>query len=225
MIKAIVTDIEGTTSSLSFVHEVLFPYARQRMAQFVAQHADDPAVREQLSEVSQQVGKKLSDEQAVEQLIEWIDQDKKITPLKALQGMIWQLGYDNGDYQGHVYEDAFHNIKAWSESGISLYVYSSGSVKAQKLLFSHTLYGDMTGLFAGYFDTRIGGKREAGSYLRIAEELKLPAEQVLFLSDIVEELDAAKLAGMQTAMLNRSDQTISTKNHDVFRGFSEIIVR
>ncbi len=220
--RAIVTDIEGTTSSISFVHEVLFPYAREHMARFIAENGNDPVVREQLTAVSQEVGHTLSDEQAIQQLIEWIDQDKKITPLKVLQGLIWQDGYVQGDYQGHVYQDAYECLKAWHDDGIALYVYSSGSVKAQQLLFSHTPFGDMTPLFKGYFDTRIGGKREASSYQAIVQEIGIPAEQILFLSDIVEELDAAAAAGMATVLLNRDGQLTNNITHCVAETFSQI---
>jgi enolase-phosphatase E1 len=203
MINAIVTDIEGTTSSIAFVHEVLFPYARKHMAEFVRNHADDQQVREQLQAVADEVGQALDDEQAILQLIQWIDEDKKITPLKALQGMLWEVGYRNGDFFGHVYPDSYSKLCEWSAKGLRLYVYSSGSVKAQKLLFAHTEFGDMTPIFHGYFDTTIGGKREQASYERIVQEIGLPASEVLFLSDIEEELAAAEAAGLQTIWFKR----------------------
>ncbi len=203
MIKAILTDIEGTTSSLSFVKDVLFPYARERMADFVRGHAHDAAVRKLLDDVKRVAERDLTDHQAIEQLIRWIDEDKKITPLKALQGMIWEDGYRRGAFTGHVYEDAVRNLKAWHGQGIVLCVYSSGSVHAQKLLFAHTEYGDLTPLFSGYFDTTVGGKREAASYHTIAEAIDTDPSEILFLSDIKEELDAAHAAGMQTVWLVR----------------------
>ena len=221
MIKAIVTDIEGTTSSISFVHQVLFPYAREHMADFITERSDTAAVREQLLAVNQEVGRVLSDEQAIAQLLEWIDQDKKITPLKALQGMIWQEGYEKGAYQGHVYEDAYQQLNAWFARGIQLYVYSSGSVKAQQLLFSHTAFGDMTPIFNGYFDTRVGGKRESASYQRIAQQIGLAPEQILFLSDIDEELLAAQCVGMEIALLKRVDGEGSSQRH-VYASFLDI---
>lgn len=159
MIKAILTDIEGTTSSLSFVKDVLFPYSRERMADFVRRHGQEPAVRLLLDEVARLAGVNHTDDNRItEQLVRWIDEDQKITPLKALQGMIWEEGYRRGDFKGHVYEDAVRNLRRWQERGIRLYVYSSGSVQAQKLLFGHTGYGDLTPLFSGYFDTAVGGK-------------------------------------------------------------------
>ena len=203
MIKAIVTDIEGTTSSLSFVKDVLFPYARQHLPDFVARHSGDPQVQALLKDAKQLAGGHLDQAALIEQFIGWIDADQKITPLKSLQGLIWLDGYRNGDFTGHVYEDAERNLKTWHGQGFKLYVYSSGSVQAQKLLFGFSDFGDLTPLFSGYFDTHIGGKREAESYQRIAAELGLPTEQILFLSDIKEELDAARQAGLATCWLVR----------------------
>src|SRR3989344_1798026 len=203
MTKAIVTDIEGTTSSLSFVKDVLFPYSQKHMAEFVRIHAQAPAVRRELDEVHRLSGKNLSEAEVIEQLIRWIQEDKKITPLKNLQGMIWEDGYKKGDFKGHMYEDAVRHLRKWKQAGIRLYVFSSGSVQAQKLLFAHTGYGDLTPLFSGYFDTNIGNKREAGSYRKIAESIGIAPADTLFLSDIREELDAAHAAGMQIIWLVR----------------------
>jgi len=222
MIQAIVTDIEGTTSSLSFVKDVLFPYARRQIAEFVRRHASNPAVRVQLAAVAEAVGRPLGDDEAVAQLIRWIDEDRKITPLKALQGLVWEAGYRNGDYQGHVYEDAVRQLRAWKTQGLSLYVYSSGSVLAQKLLFGHTPFGDLNPLFSGYFDTTVGGKRETESYRRIAGEIGLPAEAILFLSDIREELDAAAAAGMRVCWLVRDGELPVNPAYPVARDFSAI---
>ena len=203
MIRAILTDIEGTTTSVSFVYDVLFPYARSHLGTFLAAHAADPAVREQLGAVCREVDRPLTDAQAAELLIGWIDDDRKLTPLKALQGMIWEDGYRRGDFTGHVYADAVRNLRAWHDAGIRLYVYSSGSVQAQQLIFRHSDAGDLTPLFAGYFDTRVGGKREPASYRTIADRIGLPPAEILFLSDVGEELDAARKAGMQTTWLVR----------------------
>lgn len=221
MIKAIITDIEGTTSSLSFVKEVLFPYARAHVADFVRTHADELAVKALLDEVSQIVGQPLDTEQTIAQLIEWIDTDKKITPLKSLQGLIWEAGYQQGDFNGHIYSDAADNLKKWHDQGLALYVYSSGSVYAQKLLFAHTEFGDLTPLFSGYFDTHIGGKQQAESYQHIAEAIGLPADQLLFLSDISEELNAAKTAGFTTIQLTR-DGCLENQTHPQVSSFDDI---
>ena len=222
MIKAIVTDIEGTTSSLSFVKDVLFPYARAHLADFVAQHSHEPPVRALLDEAAQEAGGGLDDGQIVTQLLQWIDADRKVTALKSLQGLIWEHGYQSGDFTGHVYPDAVDNLRRWHAAGIKLYVYSSGSVYAQKLLFGHSDFGDLTPLFAGYFDTHVGHKREASSYAAIAAQLALPAGQILFLSDIREELDAAKAAGMQTVWLVRDALPAANAAHRQVRDFDAI---
>lgn len=219
-IKTIVTDIEGTTSSLSFVKDVLFPYARAHMAAFVRQHAGEPGVRTQLQAAAG--NDPLSDEQTIARLVQWIDEDRKATPLKALQGMVWEAGYRHGDFRGHVYDDAVQKLRAWQASGIALYVFSSGSVQAQKLLFGYSDFGDLTPLFSGYFDTTVGAKRETESYRRIAREIgRLPAE-ILFLSDIREELDAARSAGMHTTWLIRDGALPASAAHPVARDFNAI---
>jgi len=225
VIKAIVTDIEGTTSSLSFVKDVLFPYARARMAEFVRARASDPAVRKLLDEVRRMLDERADDEKIIAQLIQWIDEDKKITPLKALQGMIWERGFKQGDFKGHVYEDAARNLKKWHAQGIKLYVFSSGSVQAQKLLFAHSDHGDLTPLFSGYFDTTTGAKKETGSYRKIAQTIGLAPDDILFLSDIKEELDAAREAGMQTIWLLRDSAPEGAAAHGRASNFDEIVVK
>ena len=222
MIKAIVTDIEGTTSSLSFVKDILFPYARAQLAEYVHAHIQDEAIQLIQADSSKEVGQDLSIEQLIIQLIQWIDEDKKVTPLKSLQGLIWEAGYQKGDFKGHVYQDAVDNLQLWKYKGLSLYIYSSGSVYAQKLLFGHTEYGDLNPLFSGYFDTHIGGKRESSSYAKITEEIGLPAGQLLFLSDIKEELDAAKPVGMQTIWLTREGITDLDAEHQQVLSFDAI---
>ncbi|MGJ0489848.1 acireductone synthase [Methylobacter sp.] len=222
MIKAIVTDIEGTTSSLSFVKDVLFPYARAHLAEFVRSHADDADVKALLNDSRVEVGADLDTGQLIEQFIRWIDEDRKITPLKSLQGLIWEAGYRQGDFTGHVYRDAAENLKKWHAGGMALYVYSSGSVYAQKLLFGHSDFGDLTPLFSGYFDTHIGGKREQAAYEKIAAQLGLPAGNVLFLSDIKEELDAARGAGFKTIWLTRGSMLDAQAEHRQVSSFDQI---
>ncbi len=220
MIRAIVTDIEGTTSSLSFVKDILFPYAREHIADYVREHQQEPLVREQLEEVRQVTNQPdLSVEKIIAQLIQWIDEDQKITPLKAIQGLVWEQGYREGDYQGHLYQDAVEQLRLWHERDIALYVYSSGSVRAQKLLFSHTPWGDLTPLFQGYFDTTIGAKIDSASYQRITSMLGLSPELILFLSDVKMELDAAKQAGWQTRWLVRDGQIDSRATHQQVKDF------
>ncbi|MGB1580752.1 MAG: acireductone synthase [Nevskiales bacterium] len=222
MIKAIVTDIEGTTSSIAFVHETLFPYAREHIAEFVRRHADEPVVREQIDAVSAEVGATLCLDMVIQTLCDWIDADKKATSLKALQGMIWEQGYKNGELKGHVYADAVDALRQWHAQGLGLYVYSSGSVQAQKLIFGHTAFGDLTPLFSGYFDTRIGHKQSPAAYQSIATQIDLPAEQRLFLSDVEAELDAAAEVGMQTCQLVRPGEGLPGHGHTQARDFSEI---
>lgn len=201
--KAIVTDIEGTTSSIAFVHEVLFPYSRARLAQFVAAHGEQ--VSPILDAVRAETGQPdLDTDRCVALLLEWHDADRKIGPLKELQGLIWAKGYASGALKGHIYDDAAAALRRWHDAGIALYVYSSGSVAAQKLLFGHTDQGDLTRLFSGHFDTTVGGKREAASYQVITEVIGLRAGEILFLSDVVEELAAAQGAGLDAVLVARA---------------------
>jgi len=223
VIRAILTDIEGTTSSLSFVKDVLFPYARARLAAFVHDHAQDPRVATQLDAVRREAGDPaMSQEAVIDRLIAWIDEDRKITPLKALQGMVWENGYRNGDFQGHVYADAVQALRDWHARGLALYVYSSGSVQAQKLLFAHTGSGDLTPLFDGYFDTTVGGKQDTGSYRAIAASVGVEPAEILFLSDIRAELDAAAAADYRTVWLVREDLPNPQAAHRQVRDFGEI---
>ncbi len=206
--KVILTDIEGTTSSIRFVKDVLFPYARERLPAFIETHANTPEVQHWLHEAAKEAGwVAASRQEIIDLLVSWIDADRKSTALKALQGMIWKDGYESGEYRAHLYPEVAARLRAWHREGKRLYVYSSGSVPAQQLFFGHSEAGDLTPLFDGYFDTETGGKREAESYRRIAEAIGLPASEILFLSDIVEELDAARAAGLATTLLARAPTT------------------
>ncbi len=204
---AIITDIEGTTTPIAFVHRVLFPYARTRMAAFVASgHAA-------LTDVP---------EPKLETLLGWMDRDEKITALKTIQGLLWDTGYRNGELTAEVYDDVPPALRRWARAGLRLYVYSSGSVPAQKLLFGHTAQGDLTPLFQAYFDTNIGPKREAASYATIAKGIGLPGGEILFLSDVEAELDAAAAAGMQTCQLVRAeDATRPGTRHAIAADFTQ----
>ena len=225
MIRAIVTDIEGTTSSIDFVKDVLFPYAREKLPAFVETHSDKPEVQHWLHEAAREAGLvSASRQEIIDLLIRWIDEDRKATPLKALQGLIWEDGYAGGEFKGHVYPEVAENLQKWKKQGIHLYVYSSGSVAAQKLLFGHSEAGDLTPLFSGYFDTEIGGKREVDSYRRIAEAIGMPPDQILFLSDIVQELDAAATAGLQTIQLVRPPAQAAENRHEKVGDFNEISI-
>ncbi|WCM25522.1 acireductone synthase [Sphingomonas sp. QA11] len=200
MPHAILTDIEGTTSSIAFVTETLFPYARERLPAFVAAHPDETAPI--LADVAA-----AEPGDPVATLTRWIDEDRKATPLKTLQGMIWEDGYREGAFTGHIYADAVAALRRWHAAGIALYVFSSGSVAAQKLLFGHSDAGDLTPLFSGYFDTTTGPKREAVSYTAIAKAIGLDPADILFLSDTPQEIAAARAADMQTLLIDRDGGT------------------
>ena len=222
-IRAILTDIEGTTSSISFVKEVLFPYAREALPGFVRLHGKEPQVRRWLDMVATEIAASAcQDEVIVETLQGWIDQDRKHTALKALQGMIWDVGYRNGDYTAHLYPEVAAVLRRWHDAGLPLYVYSSGSVPAQKLFFGFSDAGDLNGLFSGNFDTEIGGKRETASYARIAEAIDLAPGQILFLSDVVEELDAAREAGMGTVLLDRRADYPTPRDGEAANGHTRV---
>lgn len=221
-IRAIVTDIEGTTSSIDFVHQTLFPYAKAHLRGFLRAHARRPEVAVHVHAVAEAEGRQLTLEDAADVLERWIAEDRKATPLKALQGMVWAQGYAAGELQGHVYADTPEYLRRWHAQGLQLYVYSSGSVEAQQLIFGHTAYGDLTPLFDGYFDTRVGGKREPASYQNILEAIGLPASEVLFLSDIGEELDAARAAGLATTQLLRDEKAQAFPQHPSARDFSDV---
>ncbi len=221
--KHILTDIEGTTSSIRFVKDVLFPFARERLPAFVVTHADRPEVQHWLHEAAREAGLvSASEQELIEILIGWIDADRKSTALKALQGMIWEDGYRDGAFRAHIYDDAARGLREWHARGFALYVYSSGSVPAQKLLFGHTEAGNLAPLFSGWFDTETGGKRETESYARIAATIGIEPASILFLSDIGEELDAARAAGMATTWLVREAPCPADARHPCVADFSAI---
>lgn len=207
MIRYVLTDIEGTTSALSFVKETLFPYAAAHMAAYLKAHGDEAEVQETLMEVEKTIREegdaKPSPEETIQVLLDWIAEDRKHTALKKLQGMIWREGYRKGDFTGHVYPDVPARLAYWHNHGIGIGVYSSGSVEAQQLLFRYSDFGDLTPFFSDYFDTNIGHKREKRSYENISKRLGTEPEDILFLSDVPEELDAAADAGMQAIQLLR----------------------
>ncbi|MBP2196612.1 acireductone synthase [Pantoea cypripedii] len=222
MIRAIVTDIEGTTSDIRFVHNVLFPYARQHLATFVREHQAEQAVTAALEAVRQESGApEATLDEVIATLISYIDLDRKSPGLKALQGMIWRDGYVEGQFTGHLYPDVLPAFERWRQQGKALYVYSSGSVAAQKLLFGYSDEGDLTSLFSGYFDTGVGAKRESQSYRNIAQQIGHDASELLFLSDIHQELDAAAEAGWRTLQLIRGEADSESRHRQV-NDFSQI---
>lgn len=222
MIKAVITDIEGTTSSLAFVKDILFPYARDHIASYIRSHEQEALVQQSLIEARNIIGVDLATEQLIQTFIQWIDEDKKITPLKTIQGLLWEDGYLKDDFKGHIYQDAVENLKKWKKRGIRIYVYSSGSVYAQKLLFGHTEYGDLNHVFSDYFDTHIGAKNSLESYQKIAASIGINPEDCLFLSDIKYELDAAHEAGMHTILLARVGNPDPTNVHIHVSNFNAI---
>ena len=219
--RVVVTDIEGTTTSIAFVHDVLFPYSREFLPRFVETYKARPDVAAALADaaatVKAETGKAPVGDEITHALLGWIAADRKHPALKALQGMIWDDGYKTGAFHGHVYDDAAAGLKRWRQQGIRLAVYSSGSVAAQILLFRYSDHGDLSSLFSDNYDTAVGAKREASSYARIVEDLRTkgavrePAE-VLFLSDIEGELDAAAQAGMAAVQIVRAGTRASARH-------------
>lgn len=221
-IKAVLTDIEGTTTDINFVHKVLFPYAYDHLPGYLRSHAEDETVQSVLADAREELGQPDADlETLIGAFLGWIDQDRKVTALKHLQGLIWVDGYQQQNFTGHLYSDAYEYLQTWQQQGLKLYVFSSGSVKAQKLLFGYSDFGDLTPLFSGYYDTNVGHKREAAAYRDIAADIGLPAAEILFLSDIEEELDAAREAGMATTLLAR-DHIPAESTHPLVQNFQQI---
>ena len=201
----VLTDIEGTTSSVSFVHDVLFPYARQHLPGFLLSNQRETKVAAAIADVQQRTD--AADLAAVtQQLLAWIDDDVKDTALKSLQGLVWYDGYVNGDYQAHVYADTVPELRRWRQAGRQIAVYSSGSIRAQELFFQYSEAGDVRDVFDHHFDTTTGPKRESTSYTAIAKHLGVAPVEVLFLSDIAAELDAAQAAGMRVCGLQREPE-------------------
>ena len=220
-VRAVVVDIEGTTSSIAFVKEHLYPYARKYIPGYVREHAS--AIRDLLDEVGRIEGNALLDTpQLIAVLLRWMDDDRKVTPLKTLQGLVWRKGFETGALCAPVYEDAVRALRYWHRQGLRLYVYSSGSVAAQRLLFSHTEQGDLTPLFSGYFDTTTGPKVEAESFRVIARSVGAPVETILFLSDHTGEIEAARTAGLQAVWVDRDGVAASGGQPDRVRSFDEI---
>jgi enolase-phosphatase E1 len=216
---AIVTSIEGTTTPHSFIRGVLLPFARERLAGFLAAHADDPDVAGQLAEVRRLVPGRPE----AQTLTHWMDQDANITPLKALQGMIWREGYGQGGLAGAVYADVPPALRRWSAAGLRLFCFSHGSTEAQRLIFSHAAGGDLCGLVSVFFDTRIGSKREPESFSRLAIAIGLPPAEVVYLSDVEAELDAAATAGMRTCQVARRDHAgRPSERHPVAKDFAAV---
>jgi len=220
-------DIEGTVGSIAFVRDVLFPYAKARIDSYVRAHTEEPWMRAILDETAREAGVDVHDLPAILRALHtWSDHDVKVTPLKELQGHIWTEGFESSGIQGHLYQDAIDALNRFHDAGVRMYIYSSGSVAAQKLLFGHSVAGDLLPMFSGFFDTTIGGKREVPSYERIVKEIGVAPNDVIFFSDNISELDAAGEAGLQTVQLARpEDATVPATAHTSVESFVEIDVR
>jgi enolase-phosphatase E1 len=216
-IRVVLLDIEGTTTPIAFVHDVLFPFARARVRDwFASRPASDPEAAAIIEELQREYAADVAAgkspprdpgawtlETIVERVHALIDQDRKSTPLKRLQGHIWEQGYAAGSLESRVYPDVPPALARWRQSGIGIGIFSSGSVLAQKLLFAHSDAGDLTPFFRWYFDTSVGAKVESGSYRRIAEAVEAGPHEILFVSDVARELDAARDAGIETRLCVR----------------------
>jgi enolase-phosphatase E1 len=214
-ITHVLTDIEGTTTAIAFVHQRLFPYAASALEEFLARHGGEAEVAAALAEVP-------GDDKLV-QLRAWMAADSKATPLKALQGLIWREGYRAGMLKGHLWPDVAGALREWHALGLHLAIYSSGSEEAQRLLVRHSEAGDLEPLFEGFFDTRMGMKREAASYTNIARAWGVEPASILFLSDVAEELDAARTAGLATCQLIRAgDGTKPSGRHTEAADFKDV---
>jgi len=205
--RFILMDIEGTVSDINFVRNVLFPYSAKEMRNFVSRNKTNPTVRECL----QQTGA-ADDESAIQQLLAWIASDTKHPALKTMQGLIWREGYESGAFRAHLYPEVVPTWTRWTSQNLRLGIYSSGSLTAQHLFFQYSEMGDVRTYLQAYFDLSTGAKRETESYKKIAAKLDLPPGQILFLSDIEEELDAAKIAGFSTALIVRGRDSIQSKH-------------
>jgi enolase-phosphatase E1 len=234
-------DIEGTTSPIEFVYEVLFPYARLHLEEYLKRNAGCEELERDLLQLREEHAKDLAEAlappewidappdaqiQSVVRYVFWLmDRDRKSTGLKSLQGKIWQEGYLKGELKSQVFPDVPPALKDWKEKNLDVRIFSSGSVLAQRLLFANTQAGDLSGFLNGYIDTNIGPKTSAESYRRIAAEFHLAASQVLFVSDVIKELDAASSSGMKTLLSVRPGNPPQPKEHahGVIGSFSEIV--
>lgn len=225
-LRAILLDIEGTTTPIAFVHDVLFSYARDHVREFLSAN---PAA-EEIALLREEHANDVSDAppltDAIESIaayVEWlIKLDRKSTALKSLQGKIWRQGYEDGSLKSQVFADVAPAFERWRERGLRIGIFSSGSVLAQQLLFAHTDAGDLTPFIHSYFDTKLGKKREAESYGKIAESMNLKAHEILFISDVVSELDAANEAGMKTILSIRPGNASQKAEYPAVRSFDEI---
>ncbi len=232
--KAILLDIEGTTTPIDFVHKTLFPFAKAKIGEFVRQHfAELSAEIEQLKteyrkDFTDQIYGRDFSENSAESVANYlkflIDVDRKSTPLKTIQGKIWQAGYESGALRSEMFEDVPRAFERWKAENKRIAIFSSGSVLAQKLIFKYSNFGDLGGFISNYFDTTVGGKKEAESYRKIADEIGFSPSEIFFVSDVAAELDAAREAGLQTILSIREGNGIVRQpiNHDAVASFDDL---
>jgi enolase-phosphatase E1 len=223
--RGILLDIEGTTSSIAFVFDVMFPFVRRHLDGYLAERWADESTKRACDLLAQEAGHesldawtvglddRASQQRVADEVRRLMDADVKSTGLKDLQGSIWQAGFASGELVSHVYPDVPPALERWRELGLDVRVYSSGSIAAQKLFFGHTEYGDLLAHFSGHYDTTIGSKRERDSYARIADDWRIPPADILFLSDVVAELDAARVAGLRTGLALRPGNHPQSTDH------------
>lgn len=236
-IRAILLDIEGTTTPIDFVYRVLFPYAKSHAREFLRRHGGSRDVRDDLKALREQYAEDSarglnppaledpSDPTFFVAYIHWlIDHDRKLTPLKSLQGKIWAEGYAAGELRSQVFDDVPIALKRWQEQGKQIAIFSSGSVLAQKLLFAHTESGDLTSYFCWYFDTTVGSKTDPASYRKIADAMGVPPRQIIFVSDATKELDAATAAGLEALLCERpGNHPQPQHNYKILSSFDEVV--
>ena len=232
--KGVLLDIEGTTSSISFVYDEMFPYVRDTLTSFLSENWGSPALLTALDKLAVDVdqdpktwlsGTTEQNQQIVAKaVIGLMDADVKATGLKEIQGMIWKSGFQTGQLVAHLFDDVAECIQAWKASGLDVRIYSSGSIAAQKLFFGHSIAGDLLDQFSGHYDTTIGSKREAESYRKINKKFSCEPGQIVFISDVVEELAAAKEAGLQTVLSVRPGNKPAPENHGylAIKSFAEL---
>ena len=237
--RGILLDIEGTTTPIDFVYEILFPFVSAHIEEFLTAHIQDNEIRSLVDELRQHHARNAQsnaglhswcDRTSAERVhsaafyMQWLmERDSKITPLKTLQGKIWEAGYRDRELRGALYPDVAPALARWRTQGRRVAIFSSGSVLAQEMLFTYSTAGDLTALLDGFFDTTVGSKRESGSYRRIAAGLGLADSEVLFLSDVTAELDSAKASGMQTGLVLRPSAPMqATSSHATISSFDEV---
>ncbi|HMP79691.1 MAG TPA: acireductone synthase [Pirellulaceae bacterium] len=237
--RCLLLDIEGTTSSIQFVHNEMFPFARRELEGYIESHWGEAELEGALDELAREAGfadrhawlSGIADSAARQRIMEFVlqlmDRDAKVTGLKQLQGLVWRGGFETGNLQAHLFDDVPGALKRWRDAGLEIRIYSSGSVESQQLFFGHTIAGNLLPLFSGHYDTRVGGKREVASYLTIARDIGLPPDEIVFVSDVEAELEAAQTAGLQAVLSVRpgnADQPGSSR-FPVICSFDQLQIR